>query len=297
MSKDAVACQVEVSRKWELFLERAEPLLLKHEAESNLFWEVGRVLARSTEPDQSWRGWVVSESGEPILAGLPSVTGYLILSTGEIRACPVLAAYLSQQGIRLHGVSGPDPVSDSFATSWAEMSEGEVRQVGKLSCYLIDVSMELPTNVEGWFRKADAQEGELVREWAIDFAAESPHPMEPRQSSQLGERMLGENDLYVWEENQEVVAMGGFGRETPNGLIINLVYVPRNRRGRGFAGALTLGLVREALERGKEFCCLYSDFRSSVRRNLYERIGFRMVGEFTERAFGVQSDNAPSERQ
>ena len=121
--------------------------------------------------------------------------------------------------------------------------------------------------------------------------------MNPRSLTKLSERMLAENDLYVWEENKEVVVMGGFGRETPNGLVINMIYTPRNRRGRGFAGALTLGLMREASRRGKEFCCLYSEFSSSVRKNLYERIGFRLAGEFSERAFGVQSDKVPSERQ
>ncbi|MFP6900355.1 MAG: GNAT family N-acetyltransferase [Opitutales bacterium] len=109
--------------------------------------------------------------------------------------------------------------------------------------------------------------------------------------------MLGRQDLFVWEESDELVAMGGFGREIPNGLVINMIYTPRNRRGRGFGGALTTGLVREASGRGKEFCCLYSEFSNSVRKNLYERIGFRLAGKFSERAFDDQSDSVPSDLQ
>jgi predicted GNAT family acetyltransferase len=66
-----------------------------------------------------------------------------------------------------------------------------------------------------------------------------------------------------------------------------MIYTPRNRRGRGFASALTSALVMEARKRDKEYCCLYSEFRSSIRPNMYERIGFRLAGEFSERAFAV----------
>ncbi len=121
--------------------------------------------------------------------------------------------------------------------------------------------------------------------------------MDPRSLTRLSERMLGCEDLFVWEETNELVSMGGFGRETPNGLVINMIYTPINRRGRGFAGALASGLLQEASRRNKEFCCLYSEFSSSIRQNLYERIGFRLAGKFSEQAFGDQSERVPSERQ
>jgi predicted GNAT family acetyltransferase len=196
-----------------------------------------------------------------------------------------LASHLSKHGVSVKGVSGPESVSGSFAKAWLEVVGGSVVPGAELSFYLATTGTELTGVMEGVFRQARSDEEARLRAWAIDFGAESPRPLNPSSLVALSERMLERGNLFVWEDGEELVAMGGFGRETPHGLVINMIYVPQNRRGRGFAGALTTGLMAEATGRGKSFCCLYSEFRSSVRTNLYDRIGFRLAGEFSERAF------------
>lgn len=285
MSKETTAFQVLTFSDCQKFLEASESLLLEHEAESNLLWEVGRSSARNQTMLRPWVGWLVKSDEKSLLAALPSSTGYLILSGGEPGACLPLARHLSKHGVSAKGVSGPESVSGSFAEAWLEVVGGFVVPGAELSFYLATTETELTGMMEGVFRQARSDEEAKLRAWAIDFGAESPRPMDPSSLVALSERMLESGDLFVWEDGEELVAMGGFGRETPHGLVVNMIYVPPNRRGRGFAGALTTGLMAEATGRGKSFCCLYSEFRSSVRTNLYERIGFRLAGEFTERAF------------
>jgi len=277
--------RVETFSNWQSFLEEAHPLLLENEAESNLIWEVGRVSAQNTSAARSWSGWLVEGDGKPLLAALPSVTGYLILSAGKDSACSALANHLSASSISLNGASGPEPVASSFAEVWQDIVGVSVKLGASLSFYSSSTNAEQKNSQQGFLRKACQQEAELLRGWAIDFGAESPRPMDPRSLTRLSQRMLGQGNLFVWEENEQIRAMGGFGRETPNGLVINMVFTPKNYRGRGFASALTAALAREAGRRGKEFCCLYSEFRSSIRPNLYEQIDFCLAGEFTERAF------------
>ena len=297
MSKEEANFRVETFSKWEKFLSGAESLLFDHEAESNLIWEVGRVSAASAGSDYPWFGWVVMKGDQPLLAALPSVTGYLILSRGETGACSSLAAHLLSQSIGIEGVSGPEPLSSHFAKVWSEIMGETVTLGASLAFYRTQSKMALKSDIEGIFRLPRPEEEELLRGWAVDFGAESPRPMDPRALTRLSEQMLVRGDLFVWENAGQIVSMGGFGRETPNGLVINMIYTPRNLRGRGFAGSLTSGLVGEAYERGKGFCCLYSEFSSSVRRNLYERIGFELSGEFAEQSFGDQGERVPSERQ
>ena len=285
MSKETMSFRVETFSNWQSFLEKAQLLLLESEAESNLIWEVGRVSAQNTSSARPWSGWLVVGNGKPLLAALPSVTGYLILSAGKDSACPALVDHLSALDISLNGVSGPETVASSFAGVWQDTVGVSVKLGASLSFYSASTNAEHKNSQQGFFRRACPQEGELLRGWAIDFGAESPRPMDPRSLTRLSEHMLGQGNLFVWEENEEIRAMGGFGRETPNGLVINMVFTPKSYRGRGFASALTASLVREAGRRGKEFCCLYSEFRSSTRPNLYEQINFRLAGEFTERAF------------
>jgi len=297
MSKEETGFHVETFSEWHEFLERAESLLLAHEAESNLIWEVGRVSAASAGSNRPWSGWIVMKGKRAVLAALPSVTGYLILSGGKTQACHALVDQLSTQSISLNGVSGSEPISSYFAKIWEEIVGPTATLGASLAFYSATTEMEPKSEVEGTLRLARPEERKLLRGWAIDFGAESTRPMDPRSLTRLSEQMLVRGDLFVWEDVGRVVSMGGFGRETPNGLVINMIYTPRNRRGRGFAGSLTSGLVREAYERGKEFCCLYSEFSSSVRRNLYERIGLGLTGEFSEQSFGDQSERVPSERQ
>ena len=297
MSKEATFYRVKPFSDWARFLKQAKPLLLEREVESNLTWEVGRVSADQAGLTRPWSAWLVLDGKKPVLSALPSVTEYLILSAGHPGACAALADFLSAKSHSLKGVSGPEPVSEVFADAWAEQT-GKVSNLGaSLSFYLASSDPEFASEVAGGMRLARVDEGDKLRGWAIDFVADSAHPMDPRVVTRLSENMMGRRDLFVWEASGEVVAMGGFGRETPNGLVVNMVYTPRNRRGRGYAGALTSGLVCEANARGKRFCCLYSDFSSSVRENLYERIGFQRIGDFAERSFTDQSLSEPSDRQ
>ena len=297
MSKEATAYRVKSFSDWPRFFKRAEPLLLEREPESNLLWEVGRVSAGQAGVQRSWLGWLVMDRKKPVLAALPSVAEYLILSAGDPEACLTLAKHLSSLSHCLKGVSGPDPVSGAFADAWTEQSGNLSALRASLSLYLASEDANFDYPVEGSFRLARPVEGDKLRGWAIDFVEESVQPMDSRVVARLSENMMGRRDLFVWEASGEVVSMGGFGRETPNGLVVNMVYTPRNRRGRGFAGALTSGLVCEANAREKAFCCLYSDFTNPVRKNLYERIGFQPVGEFAERSFGDQSLSEPRDRQ
>ena len=131
-------------------------------------------------------------------------------------------------------------------------------------------------------RPAEETDRELVRDWAISFAAGSPSPMDPSTLVELAEAMRATGNLFLWEDG-EPMSMVGFGRSTPNGLVVNMVYTPGEQRRLGYAGALMAGLMAEARQRGAKLCCLFSEYGGE--RNLYERIGFREVGTFRERAF------------
>lgn len=77
--------------------------------------------------------------------------------------------------------------------------------------------------------------------------------------------------------------MAGFGRSTPNSLVINEVFVSKEMRGRGYGAKLIAGLMVEARKRKARNCILFSDYEGS--RNLYESLGFRKVGRFSEKGF------------
>ena len=184
----------------------------------------------------------------------------------------------------LQGATGPAGEVDAFAEAWAKASGKPLGRGRSLKIFEFALQNDCVNGLEtpGRIRPAEDADRKLVRDWAISFAAESPSPMDPSTLVELAEAIRAKGNLFLWEDG-EPVSMAGFGRSTPNGLVVNMVYTPGERRRLGYASALMAGLMVEARQRGAKLCCLFSEYGGE--RNLYERIGFREVGTFRERAF------------
>ena len=99
--------------------------------------------------------------------------------------------------------------------------------------------------------------------------------------------------ILLWEDGGEPVSLAGWGGPTPNGIRVGPVYTPPELRGRGYATALTAELSQRLLdgrllEGGRRFCFLYTDLANPTSNAIYERIGYRRVGESAEYRFGVE---------
>ncbi|MDT8342621.1 MAG: GNAT family N-acetyltransferase [Longimicrobiales bacterium] len=82
--------------------------------------------------------------------------------------------------------------------------------------------------------------------------------------------------LTPWMEGSPV-AMAGVSGTTPHGARVGYVYTPPDRRGRGYAGALTAALSRRLLEGGRRFCFLYTNLADPVSNRIYRRLGYGLV--------------------
>ena len=192
--------------------------------------------------------------------------------------------FLEEEELSLQGATGPVDEVDAFADAWEKASGICPGRSRSLKIYEIAPQNDSVNALEASdrMRLAEETDRELVHDWAISFAAESPSPMDPSTLVELAETMRAKGNLFLWEDG-EPMSMAGFGRSTPNGLVVNMVYTPVERRRLGYASALMAGLMVEARQRGAKLCCLFSEYGG--KRNLYERIGFREVGTFRERAF------------
>ena len=83
----------------------------------------------------------------------------------------------------------------------------------------------------------------------------------------------------------EPVSFGGFGGLTPNGIRIGPIYTPPELRRRGYASALTAALTQMLLDRGRRFCFLFTDLANPTSNSIYQRIGFRPIGDYRVVAF------------
>jgi predicted GNAT family acetyltransferase len=64
---------------------------------------------------------------------------------------------------------------------------------------------------------------------------------------------------------------------TRAGTRIGYVYTPPEARRRGYASALVAEVSQTMLERGCDFCVLYTDMSNPTSNGIYQTIGYRLI--------------------
>ena len=98
---------------------------------------------------------------------------------------------------------------------------------------------------------------------------------------------LGKDTHFIWEDGQPV-AQAVYGRETPNGAVVNWVYTPPEFRGRGYATSVVAELSEALLKRGKSFCCLFADAANPVSRGIYRKLGYYEICQLDQIKFDTR---------
>jgi predicted GNAT family acetyltransferase len=127
--------------------------------------------------------------------------------------------------------------------------------------------------VDGSLRTAQSSDLELAAEWAASFFRETGVD---GNAQDLTSRLVRDRSLYLWQDGKPRSMAAAIGA-TQHGVRIGYVYTPPSCRGCGYATAAVTALSRLLLERGREFCCLYTDLANPTSNAIYQRIGYRRV--------------------
>ena len=79
--------------------------------------------------------------------------------------------------------------------------------------------------------------------------------------------------------------MAGIARPTTNGMCINYVYTPPAHRKRGLASSCVASLSQLILDRGYQFCTLFTDEDFPTSNRIYKRMGYKEVATFASIQF------------
>jgi len=274
------------------FLAETEQLLLADEARHNLILGIAGTIRDAPDLYPSRTLWLVHDQGKVAAAALRTQPYNLILAAPRSQeALAALAGGISED---LPGVVGAEPESVAFADLWSQITGLRARTNMRQGVYALE-KVQPPDGVPGSARVATADDRQLAVRWWLDFGEEAGTSVERGRDiaeasvdHRLSSPVAG---IALWEDDGEPVSLAAWSGPTPSGIRIGPVYTPPERRGRGYATALSAELSQRLLdgrlfEGGRRFCFLYTDLANPTSNAIYNRIGYRRVAESAEIVFG-----------
>lgn len=262
-------------------MKKSEKHWLKNESLNSLFWEFSEKNHSLSYPE--WMGNVF-KNNEIKNSALISKSSYLFLSTGLLAGAEQVAKYLVRKKIMVNGVFGPTRVVGSFLQEWERLT-ARVSSSFTKRFYIFESSPQnYPLGVETSLVKATEKEWPRVWLWAKAFAMESSPQLDIHKSIQMAKNMQKNGQLYLLKDKEgQTKGMGGFGRSTPNALVVNMIYINPDDRGQGLGQDLVGKLIHSSRSKGYSRILLFSDFLEPT--NFYRTMGLQEKGMIMEKSF------------
>jgi predicted GNAT family acetyltransferase len=186
-------------------------------------------------------------------------------------------------GWNVPGVMAPAATSEAFARLWSVAAGCGYRAAMHERTYELRRVIP-PAPAPGLLRPATEADLPLAEAWIYNFMQDARLPGTPESAREAAEIRIGDRDLFLWDHDGPV-SMAAKTRHSTHGIVISLVYTPPERRGRGYASACVAALSQQLLDAGWQFCALFTDLANPTSNALYQRIGYRPVGDFDEYDF------------
>ena len=212
--------------------------------------------------------------GQVLAAAVMTPPNRLLLACGGSRpALNALADDVAGFDVAVPAVSGSVPCTQWFTEQWQTLTGLTFPHVMPERLYQL-TQVQHPAGVPGMARRASASDRQLLIEWLTAFDLEAFGTIGP----DVGERVdayfeMSTRGIFLWEDGAPV-SLAAFGGFTPHGARIGPVYTPPERRGHGYASAMTAWLSQFLLDSGRQFCCLFTDLANLTSNHIYQTIGY-----------------------
>lgn len=259
------------------FLENTETFLTGNEAANALILGYAINQAAGVESAMSTSFYAVEDGGQPVLAAMYTPDIWPALSTGDTTAAAALSEFFFAKYPDAQGAIGEKEVVNSFVEKWQELSGCfcEVRMRQRIYTCASVRQIELP---DGEARQARAEDLDVVVDWRQAFHAELDMTLRGDRASVKSQ--LEQGRFFVWETDRPV-SLAARGRQAGNGAVVNAVYTPPELRGQGYASGVVAAVTRSILDDGLDYAYLYTDLDNPTSNSLYQKIGYRPVGDST----------------
>jgi predicted GNAT family acetyltransferase len=268
------------------YADQILPFLEQQEAANNLM--IGLILHLQQKPEEMATAslYAVKKGEEVVLAAMRTSPDMPFLVYGEAayleKSAQKLCEELAALDFSTERILGPTTYVEPFVELWKKHFALEAESVMGLKVFRLD-QLKAVRISEGTFRVAEEKDIPLLTDWRIAFDKET---FSKDTSQEKGLQMVREKvenqDLFVWEVEDEVVSMAAKARPTRHGIAVNYVYTPAEHRKKGYATSCVAELSQHLLDSGYEFCCLFTDAANPTSNKIYQEMGYEWVTDFLE---------------
>ncbi len=272
------------------FYDKAIGFLCGNEAMNNL--PIG-ILRRGKDGKEHSDWWMALQTQEEKISLVSVMTPpfNVVLCAGSE---PVGDAELAQlahalidAGMPLRGVTAEIGLARRFADICSDIMGCTVSTRANLRCYELRQVEGVP--IVGTLRRAEPRDLFYIPHWRRAMAQEcgiETDTLEGYAASTM-ERM-GEgasSPIFVLEADGGPVSIAALTRTLPHGRTIGGVYTPPYFRRKGYATSCVALVSKAALAMGNEYCALFTDLANPISNSIYQKIGYRPVGDFIDLSF------------
>lgn len=274
------------------FLARTQATLERREAVNNLI--LGVAVRVAEQPDRvkapPYLAAVVDDDELAAAAVMTPPHRVIVYSQGEDDPRPLrlILEDLRTGGWNPPGVVGPSGPARLFAELWA--ASGRPYRPG-MRQRVYELRRVIPSApVPGHLRPAGPDEGPMVADWVWGFMQDARLPGTREEARSIADLRIGDGDIFLWDDGRPV-SMAAKTRHSTNGIVLSLVYTPSEYRNRGYASACVAALSQRLLDAGWHFCALFTDLSNPTSNDIYQRIGYEPVADFSE--FDFEGNTSP----
>ena len=164
-----------------------------------------------------------------------------------------------------------------FAHKWQEKTGMKYTMMMDQGLYRLDQVEQSLEMSPGTWRYATSNDTLLLEEWYSQFEQDTELPKTaPEEIKKRVKAMLDGKEVFLWENEGEVVSMMKKARPTTNGVTVSLVFTPAAKRRKGYGRTMVATVSKELLKEYK-FCVLYTDMLNPTSNKIYQEIGYRKL--------------------
>ena len=260
------------------FRDIAYPLMLEHEGQNCLGIGIIDTIINAPERYPEFYLAIILNDSKPIGAAWITPPHPLGITDVPKDAYGTVIEFARSLPNMPTGIVGPADSVSKIVDLWTASANTRIRS--KMSQRIYELrKVDFEPKVSGAFRLAGESDRELLERWSLRFVVDCGLNDDHSKMKDYANAAIRFKTRFLWVVDGIPVSMVGVGGNTPNGIRISWVYTPPEERGKGYASAIVAEVSQRQLDLGKKLCFLYTDLANPTSNSIYQRIGYRPVGD------------------